>query len=60
MEDRTGFNRELPYDMLPSDRLRLLLSYRHTDPTEQIGGEMVVSYTFEGTNYRLYVPVGAQ
>jgi len=57
VEHRTGFGRDLPYQMGPSETLRVLFSYRRDDPTENVRGSVFVNYRFAGEAYTLEVPV---
>lgn len=60
IDNRTAFDRDLPYTMPSSDRLRVVLDYRRDDPDEVIGGSMFVRYQHGGDDYVLEIPVQAR
>lgn len=59
VEHRTGFSRDLPYQMDSGETLRVLFAYRRADPTEEVGGSVFVNYRSGGDSYTLEVPVAA-
>jgi hypothetical protein len=60
IEIRTGFDRDLPYDMSGGEALGLLFDYRRRDPDEVVGGAVVVRYHLGDTSYELEIPISAE
>ena len=58
VQESTGFNRELPYEMLEEDVLLALFYYRRDEAGEVTGGSLQIRYSAAGQDYRLVVPIG--
>ena len=58
VQESTGFNRELPYEMVEDDVLLALFYYRRDEPNDVTGGSLQIRYSSGGQDYRLIVPIG--